>query len=66
MSRRQHAAEAFADSEQHRADGLASRIDTITSDPGNPSNASLPHHRAAYQQASGNAAANTAQPGDRP
>ncbi|MDT0347485.1 hypothetical protein [Streptomyces litchfieldiae] len=54
--------EAFAESEQYRADGLASRIDAISSDPSNPSQGSLPFYRAAYQQASGNAAANTAQP----
>lgn len=58
--------EAFADSEENRADGLAWRIDQITSDPHNPSNASVPFYQQAYQQASGNAAANTAQPPDRP
>ncbi|MEO3750145.1 hypothetical protein [Streptomyces sp. B6B3] len=62
MSRNERANEAFADSEQQRADGLAWRIDQISSDPSNPSNAVLPHYQAAYQQASGNAAANTAQP----
>lgn len=54
--------EAFADSEQQRANGLAWRIDQITSDPSNPSNAVISQYQVAYQDAAGNAAANTAQP----
>jgi hypothetical protein len=55
--------EAFAVAEQARADGLADRIDQITAMPGHPSAGSLPHYQAAYQDASGNAAAHTCQPG---
>ena len=55
--------EFFAQAEQTRADGLAARIGEITSTPGHPSAPSLPHYQAAYQNASGNAAAHTAQPG---
>jgi hypothetical protein len=54
--------EEFAEVEQGRADGLAKRIETISSDPANPSRGSLPFYRQAYQEASGNAAAHTAQP----
>jgi hypothetical protein len=54
--------EAFAAQEQNRADGLAQRIGEITSTPSHPSAGSLPHYQAAYQNASGNAAANTSQP----
>lgn len=58
----QQPAEAFAAAEQTRADGLADRIDQITATPGHPSSGSLPHYQAAYQNASSNAAAHTAQP----
>lgn len=54
--------EAFASAEQTRADGLARRIGEITSSVGHPSHGSLPFYQAAYQDASGNAAAHTAQP----
>lgn len=57
----QQPCEAFAAEEQFRADGLAQRIERITT-PGHPSQESLPHYQAAYLQASSNAAANTAQP----
>ncbi|MQY15003.1 hypothetical protein SRB5_51800 [Streptomyces sp. RB5] len=56
-------AEAFAAEEQHRAGGLASRIVAISSDPGHPSQGSLPYYREAYQDASQNAATHTSQPG---
>jgi len=65
MARGQQPSEAFAAEEQHRADGLAGRCAEISSSPGHPSAGSLPHYQAAYQQASGNAAANTAQPKGR-
>jgi hypothetical protein len=58
----QQPAEALAQAEQTRADGLARRIGQITSTPGHPSAGSLPHYQAAYKDASGNAAAHTAQP----
>ncbi|MGW4028486.1 hypothetical protein ACWEFL_04060 [Streptomyces sp. NPDC004838] len=58
----QQPSEAFAAEEQHRADGLAQRCQEITSTPGHPSQGSLPYYQAAYQNASGNAAANTSQP----
>jgi hypothetical protein len=58
----QQPSEAFATAEQTRADGLARRIGQISFDPANPSRGSLPHYQAAYQDASGNAAAHTAQP----
>lgn len=62
MSRRsQEPSEAFAADEQHRADGLARRVEQIASTPGHPSSGSLPHYQDAYRQAS--AAAHTAQPG---
>jgi hypothetical protein len=54
--------EEFAGTEQLRADGLAKRIETISSDPNNPSQGSLPFYQEAYRQASGNAASHTAQP----
>jgi hypothetical protein len=57
--------EFFAQAEQTRADGLAQRIGEISSTPGHPSTGSLPHYQAAYQNASGNAAAHTAQPEGR-
>ncbi|WP_049574978.1 hypothetical protein [Streptomyces sp. SBT349] len=60
--RKQEPSEAFAAEEQNRADGLAKRIGEITSTPQHPSTGSLPHYQAAYQNASGNAAANTRQP----
>jgi hypothetical protein len=59
----QQPAEAFAAVEQARADGLAQRIEEISGTPGHPSSGSLPHYQAAYQDASGNAAAHTSQPG---
>ncbi|MFD5319336.1 hypothetical protein [Streptomyces sp. NPDC127098] len=65
FGRKQQPSEAFAAEEQNRADGLARRIDTITSTPGHPSTGSLPHYQAAYQNASGNAAAHTVQPEGR-
>ncbi|MBV9024246.1 MAG: hypothetical protein JO362_10745 [Streptomycetaceae bacterium] len=58
----QQPAEMLAQAEQTRADGLARRIGQISSDPTNPSRGSLPLYQAAYQDASGNAAAHTAQP----
>ncbi|MFE3601828.1 hypothetical protein [Streptomyces sp. NPDC059142] len=60
----QGASEAFASEEQNRADGLARRCEEIRSTPGHPSQGSLPHYQAAYQNASGNAAAHTSQPGN--
>ncbi|MBV9026056.1 MAG: hypothetical protein JO362_20230 [Streptomycetaceae bacterium] len=60
---RQQPSEAFAAEEQHRADGLARRIVEISARPaGAPETSALPHYQAAYQDASGNAAAHTAQP----
>jgi hypothetical protein len=54
--------EDFAAEEQTRADGLAQRCEEISSTPGHPSAGSLPFYQAAYQDASGNAAASTDQP----
>ena len=56
------ACEAFAADEQNRADGLADRINEISSTPGHPSTGSLPLYQEAYRDASTNAAGNTAQP----
>ncbi|MHA4819426.1 hypothetical protein ACXZ65_34315 [Streptomyces aculeolatus] len=62
----QQSAEAFACEEQHRADGLAERLGKITAMSAHPSRGSLQHYQVAYRQASGNAAAHTAQPDGRP
>lgn len=62
----QNPAEAFAYAEQHRADGLATRLSEITASPGHPSHGSVPHYQQAYQQASETAAEHTAQPDGRP
>lgn len=58
----QEPSEAFAAEEQHRADGLANTIADIQAHPGSARNNSLPLYQMAYQNASGNAAAHTAQP----
>ncbi|MEW1724384.1 hypothetical protein [Streptomyces sp. NPDC093109] len=55
--------EAFAAEEQNRADGLARRCEEIASTPDHASRGSLPYYQAAYQNAAGNAAGHTAQPG---
>lgn len=60
--RDQQPAEAYALAEQTRADGLAQRAEVISSTPGHPSAASLPHYQAAYQDAATNAAHHTQQP----
>lgn len=62
FGRKQQPAEALAAEEQNRGEGLARRIARISSDPTNPSQASLPHYQAAAQNAFHNAAAHTAQP----
>jgi hypothetical protein len=58
----QQPSEAFAAEEQHRADGLAQKIGEISSRPGSPLANCLPLYQMAYQDASTNAAAHTAQP----
>ncbi|MCM2393079.1 hypothetical protein [Streptomyces albipurpureus] len=60
--RSQEPAEAFAAEEQARADELARRCGEIASTPDHPSQPSLHHYQAAYQNASGNAAGHTSQP----
>ncbi len=58
----QEPSEAFAAEEQNRADGLGRQLVELSSDPTRPLANSLPHYQAAYQNAAGNAAANTEQP----
>lgn len=64
--RQQQPAPHFAQQEQTRADGLAARIVEIARQPQSASYAQLPHYRAAYRDASGNAAAHSPQPGGTP
>jgi hypothetical protein len=58
----QQPSEAYAADEQHRADGLAATIAEIKDTPGSARANSLPLYQMAYRDASGNAAAHTAQP----
>lgn len=55
-------APAFAADEQARGEGLATRIEEISSDPSNPSNGSLSYYQQAAQEAFGNAAEYGEQP----
>lgn len=59
---RQEPCPAFAADEQQRAEGLASRIEQIKSNPTNPSNNALRHYQDAYRDASQNAAEHAEQP----
>lgn len=58
----QEPSEAFAAEEQNRADGLATTIAHIQANPKSALKNSVPLYQAAYQNASGNAAAHTKQP----
>lgn len=59
-------APALAFVEEHRAEGLATRIVEILADPANPSRRSLPAYQLAARLAFETAAASAEQPVGRP
>lgn len=63
MFGRQGPSPAFAAEEQQRGDNLAARIVQIQADPGSAQNDVLPLFKAAAQNAYGNAATHSPQPG---